>query len=94
MRAYRRQPMVPGNPRVLVERLQQLERRAWTVDHRDCSRLVQGYHRVRRDTRQQPVQGHDLAPVGLLGARRLRVRMAAMAACSWYVPGTDEESAS
>ena len=41
--------------------------------HRDRDGVVERDHRVRRDALEQLVQGEDLRPVGVLGARRLGV---------------------
>ena len=71
MRPDRIDAMVAGHPVVGIEGGQELEAGLGAADHGHRDGLVEGDHRVRRDRRQQLVQGQDLAPVGVLGGGRL-----------------------
>ena len=71
MGAHGRQTVVVAQR--LVERLQQLQSRARTVDHRDRDGSVERDHRPPRDALEDLVDGKDLPPVGLPRAWRLVV---------------------
>ena len=57
------------HPIVGVQRAEHRETRSWSVDHRDGDRPIERHDRTRRDLFEHVVQGEDLRPVGLVGAR-------------------------
>src|SRR5262249_7362158 len=63
--------MMAGDAIIVVERAQKLESswRAFTHCHRDGA--VEGDHRVRRDSLEEPVESKDLGPIGVLCPGRL-----------------------
>lgn len=63
------EPVVTGQPSVVVQGPKELEPRAWTLHH--CSRdsVIERHHGIIGDALEQTIEGKDLLPVGILGAR-------------------------
>src|SRR5690606_17016081 len=73
MRADGVESVVPAEPRIAIERLQQVEPRSRAVHHRGGDRMVERDHRVVRYPQQETVQREDLRPVRVTGTGRLVV---------------------
>ena len=65
--------IVAGHPRIIVERLHELESRGWTMHHRRRNRSAERDHRIVGHPLEQAIQREDLGPVRVLDPRRLVV---------------------
>src|SRR5262245_20989045 len=74
MSSHRIEAIVPRDPSIGIERLQQLEPDRRPVHHRRGDRAIERDHGVVRQLHEQPVVVQNRGPVRVLGPRRLIVK--------------------